>query len=78
MVQLLTSREWQIVTLVAQGLPDREIAHRLEIGTGTVKVCLHRIYGKLDVPNRTTLAVAITSGRAFRQSQRQGGIPLIR
>jgi DNA-binding NarL/FixJ family response regulator len=71
MAQLLTSREWQIATMVVQGLPDREIAQRLEIGVGTVKLCLHHIYGKLDVPNRTALAVTILSGSAFRQSGRE-------
>ena len=56
-LDLLTARERQIVRVMAEGLTNKEIAQRLKLAEGTVKVHLHRIYRKLGVANRTTLAV---------------------
>lgn len=53
----LSRREAAIVDLVAQGLRNREIAAQLGLTEGTVKVYLHRIYEKLEVTNRTELAI---------------------
>ena len=53
----LSRRETAIVDLVAQGLRNREIAAQLGLTEGTVKVYLHRIYEKLEVSNRTELAI---------------------
>jgi two-component system nitrate/nitrite response regulator NarP len=53
----LTPRERQIAQLVAEGLRNREIAERLTMSEGTVKVYLHAIYKKLGVENRTSLAM---------------------
>lgn len=53
----LSRRESAIVDLVAQGLRNREIAGQLGLTEGTVKVYLHRIYEKLEVTNRTELAI---------------------
>jgi two-component system nitrate/nitrite response regulator NarL len=59
-VQKLTTREQQIVILVAEGLPNKNIARRIGLTEGTVKIHLHNIYGKLEVANRTALtALAI-------------------
>jgi two-component system nitrate/nitrite response regulator NarP len=52
----LTARERSIAALAAQGLRNRDIAARLEVNEGTVKMYLHRIYRKLGVGNRTELA----------------------
>jgi two-component system nitrate/nitrite response regulator NarP len=54
---LLSMRERQLVALVAQGLRNREIAARLGITEGTVKVYLHAIFDKLGVNSRTELAI---------------------
>lgn len=54
---LVTPRERAIVELVAQGLRNRDIAAELGMTEGTVKVYLHRIYEKLQVSNRTELAI---------------------
>jgi DNA-binding NarL/FixJ family response regulator len=51
----LTPREIEIVQLVAAGLSNRQIAERLSIVEGTVKVHLHNIYEKLDVARREEL-----------------------
>jgi two-component system nitrate/nitrite response regulator NarP len=53
----LAPRERQIAELVAQGLRNREIADRLAMSEGTVKVYLHGIYQKVGVENRTGLAL---------------------
>jgi two-component system nitrate/nitrite response regulator NarL len=53
----LTSRERQIVRVVSEGLTNKQIARRLRLTEGTVKVHLHNIYQKLGVSNRTTLAI---------------------
>lgn len=55
----LTDRERQIVQLVSIGLSNKEIARRLNVSRGTVKVHLYNIFQKLEVSNRTVLA-AIT------------------
>jgi DNA-binding NarL/FixJ family response regulator len=53
--RLLSSREREIVRLVAAGLRNRAIADRLSISEGTVKVHMHNIYEKLDLNGRVEL-----------------------
>jgi two-component system nitrate/nitrite response regulator NarP len=53
----LNRRERDIAELVQHGLRNREIAERLEMNEGTVKVYLHRIYRKLGIGSRTELAI---------------------
>jgi|ERR1700682_3137725 len=60
---VLTDRERQIMRLVSEGLSNKEIAHRLNIADGTIKVHLHHIFQKLEISNRTVLAaLAISQG----------------
>jgi len=56
MLGVLTRRESQIVLLVSEGLSNKEIARRLNVSQGTVKVHLHNIFQKLEISNRTVLA----------------------
>ena len=51
----LTPRELDLVRMVAQGLRNRQIAERLLITEGTVKVHLHNIYDKLGLDGRLAL-----------------------
>lgn len=53
----LTIREQQIVGLVRFGKQNKEIAFDLRLTEGTVKEYLHRIFRKVDVKNRTELAI---------------------
>jgi DNA-binding NarL/FixJ family response regulator len=63
----LTAREQQIVLMVAEGLGNKEIARRIDLSEGTIKIHLHNIYEKLDVPNRTALtALAIAYQHRLR------------
>ncbi len=57
MNQKLTTRERQIVSLIRFGKLNKEIAYELRLTEGTVKEYLHRIFRKVDVKNRTELAV---------------------
>ena len=54
----LTPREREVVKLVAEGLRNREIATRLSISEGTVKIHLHNVYDKLGVDGRLELVLA--------------------
>ena len=53
----LTRRERELIELVRQGLRNRDIASELGVTEGTVKVYLHAIFDKLQVENRTELAL---------------------
>ena len=55
----LTPRELELARLAAQGLDNQEIANRLSIQEGTVKVHLHRIYRKLQVRDRVALVLRV-------------------
>ncbi len=61
----LTTREAEVLQLLAQGLTNRQIATQLFVSVGTVKVHVERILGKLGVSDRTQAAVrAVTLGLA--------------
>ncbi|NLX09982.1 MAG: AAA family ATPase [Chloroflexi bacterium] len=49
----LSSRELEVLALIAEGLSNREIAERLYLSVGTVKVHTRNIYSKLNVSSRT-------------------------
>ncbi|HET9590676.1 MAG TPA: response regulator transcription factor [Anaerolineales bacterium] len=59
----LTERELDVVRLVAQGRSNQEIARELVISEKTVKTHVSNILGKLDLEDRTRLAIyAIRKG----------------
>jgi DNA-binding NarL/FixJ family response regulator len=53
----LTPREGQLMTLLSQGLKNKEIAFQLRVSEGTVKVYLSRLYQKAGVKDRFELAL---------------------
>ncbi|MEE8163332.1 MAG: response regulator transcription factor [Anaerolineae bacterium] len=53
----ITERETEILQLVAEGLGNKEIAHRLCISESTVRNHLHNILDKLHLQNRVQLAM---------------------
>lgn len=53
LVETLTAREHDVLALVADGLPNRDIARALEITEHTVKFHLASIFGKLGASTRT-------------------------
>ncbi len=67
-IPLLTEREEQIVQMVAECLPTREIASKLAVSAHTVKNHLFRIYEKLGVSNRSELILYALSSRQSKAS----------
>ncbi len=63
----LTTREIQVLELLAEGLPNKSIAERLGISDQTVKFHVSSISGKLGASNRTD---------AVRRAVRRGLITL--
>lgn len=55
MSRQLTPREAEIARLAVLGISTRDIAARLEVKQGTVKIHLHSIYEKLNVAGRLGL-----------------------
>ncbi len=55
-VEPLTERETQVLSLVAQGLSNQEIAGKLIISERTVRTHVSNILGKLHLANRTQAA----------------------
>ncbi|MCS7043344.1 MAG: response regulator transcription factor [Bryobacteraceae bacterium] len=53
----LTPREGQLVTLLVQGLKNKEIAYQLGLSEGTVKVYLSRLFQKVGAKDRFELAL---------------------
>jgi DNA-binding NarL/FixJ family response regulator len=51
----LTPRETEIARLAVRGIPTKDIAVRLDLKQGTVKIHLHSIYDKLSVGGRLGL-----------------------
>ena len=64
----LSPREHEVLTIVAEGRTDREIAARLFISERTVHVHVRRVLAKLGVASRTEAA-----GLAIRQGLVPGG-----
>ena len=62
-VESLTPREREVLELLADGLPNKQIALRLGMSPETVKFHVAQISGKLGVSNRTeAVRVAIRRG----------------
>jgi two-component system, NarL family, nitrate/nitrite response regulator NarL len=53
----VSRRENQLITLISQGLKNKEIASVMEISEGTVKVYLSRLFEKVGVRDRFELAL---------------------
>ncbi|MHB8754319.1 MAG: LuxR C-terminal-related transcriptional regulator [Candidatus Acidiferrales bacterium] len=54
---LLTKREQEVAFLLADGLPNKQIAHKLKLSEHTVSNYLFRIYNKLGVSSRVELVL---------------------
>ena len=67
LIEDLTAREVEVLSLVADGLSNKAIGARLGVSDETVKFHLSSIFGKLGASNRTD---------AVRQALRRGIVPL--
>ena len=60
---LLTQREEAIVSLVAEGMKNREIAEALKLSEHTVKNHLFRVFEKLGISNRAELILYLIGNK---------------
>ncbi len=65
-VEPLSARELKVLTLLSQGLSNKEVASTLYLSVRTVKWYTSNIYGKLDVSSRT---------QAIAKARRLGLLP---
>lgn len=59
----LSQRQLQVLTMVAQGWTDTQIARRLQISPRTVSKHLEHIYTRLGVPNRAAAVACLMQPR---------------
>ena len=60
LVEALTPRESEVLQLLAEGLPNKTIARRLDISEHTVKFHVNAIMSKLNAQSRTEAVVRAT------------------
>ncbi len=66
--RVLSTREREVALLVAEGLPNKEVARRLNLSEGTVRIHVHNIYQKTGIGSRAALtALALTHRDLLRQ-----------
>jgi DNA-binding NarL/FixJ family response regulator len=56
LIEPLSEREREVLVMLAQGIPNKEIADKLHLAEGTVKNHVSNILGKLQAQNRTEAA----------------------
>lgn len=54
----LSPRQREVLALIVQGLPNKEIARKLNLAVGTVKIHVAVLFHKMNVTSRTAAAVA--------------------
>lgn len=70
----LKETEWKITALVGSGLSNKEIASKLNLSEGTVRNGLSTILSKLDLRDRTQLAIwAVQTGAVNRALSEEKG-----
>ena len=68
-IEQLTERETEVLHLIAEGLPNREIAGRLFLSEGTVKNHVSAIMSKLQANDRAQVIVKAARNRLVRFDQ---------
>jgi len=71
-IEMLSTRERQVVQYLAAGMTNREIANALELSPHTVKNYLFRIFDKLGVSSRTEL-LYLTMNNASQSGHASNG-----
>ena len=72
--KLLSSREVEILRLLAEGMPNKEIARVVHLSVRTIEAHLRSIFGKLQVGSRTEAVVlAVREGIIRLEAEVQHG-----
>jgi DNA-binding NarL/FixJ family response regulator len=62
-IEALTSREQEVLELMSQGLPNKQIARALQISEHTVKFHISAVFAKLGAASRTeAIGLAVRQG----------------
>jgi DNA-binding NarL/FixJ family response regulator len=61
--RVLSARERQVLLLVAEGMPNKEVARQLLLSDGTVRIHMHNIYQKTGIASRAALTALALSHR---------------
>ena len=64
---MLSSREQEVLRLIAEGLTNKQIAHQLTVTESTVKTHVTSLFNKLGVDSRAQ-AVAIAAHQGFLEA----------
>ncbi|MBI9011171.1 MAG: response regulator transcription factor [Clostridiales bacterium] len=62
-LDVLTEREKEICYLIAEGLNNKEISEKLFLGEGTIKNHITKVLQKLELRDRTQLAIHILKSK---------------
>jgi DNA-binding CsgD family transcriptional regulator len=65
----LSPREHEIARMIAQGHPNKTIAHILNISVWTVNTYLRRIFAKLDVTSRAAMIAQLYENQPLLASE---------
>lgn len=68
--QSLTARETEVLTLVAEGLSNKQISQQLFLSQATIKSHLVHIFAKLDVDSRTAAVATAEARGLIRRTER--------
>lgn len=71
-IQELTKTEWKIIAQVECGSSNKEIAEKLSLSEGTVRNYLSTILNKLDLRDRTQLAIWAVQSQASKRQMDEG------
>jgi len=67
----LTPQERRVAGLACRGLTNKEIARKIGISEGVVKLHLHRVYWKLGVEGRVGLKTKVTAKLSGQENAQQ-------
>ncbi len=70
---VLTPRQREVVTLIARGAADKEIARTLGITTATAQKHVTNVLKRLSVPNRAAAAAALVSSTTWHSPASASG-----